>query len=871
MKLFATAFLRVAGICLAIYPLAVVHAFSLNETGHGGITRDALGSIAITLDGETLKFTDRAKEEIKDANFEVDHHQLTASFHFDDESLTAGTTRINALKEQVISNATGGDGKSARKALGGALHTIQDFFAHSNQADQGLAVPNFGVDVLPALPANVATCTGSLLNPGSTLLPGAGLTTGYFKVPLCNPPLGKCKHGLAICPGIAKDSDGHPFHGVAYSGAVAASTRFIMSILNDSRMTADPKAIKRLMDIRPMIGAVIDDTGSMGSVISSVSSAVASIVSSVKGTPDEPDKYLLERFGDPVVGTSSVFSDSASFLAAVNSIYPYGGGDCPELSMSGAYIAVAAAENDSRLFLFTDASSKDAGLMSAVANLAARKRIQMTTALSGNCSPYDPTYFELARRTGGQVFITTRTESGTTLASLMKPMVRNDVQLIVQASLNLTGGTSVLTAPVDETVKQVIFSVGMITKGSIAVRRPSGALVQATDGDAIITDTLGSKTIAITAPAPGDWLIEVTGSDVALVTASAATPNFLHKFEFARMAGRTEHQGLFPIDGRSIKGKTQTIRAVVVGPVDVSEFSFRRPDGTIISRFSMLNNSPLAATKEEYVGEAVPPDAPFLIYVTGTSPGGVPFQRALPGQQIASTVEVQAASDLTSVPAGRATAVAFSVTNYGGPATFALTAVDSKRFLTTGALSPISLGTDETRTVMVNVSPPMGTPPDTDFAVTLTASAGTDETSNSASSFLTVAPNNRDPVCSAAAANPAIIHQVNHKLVPVSIVGVTDADNDPVQIRISAITQDEPVTGQGSGNTVFDALGVGAASAQVRAERAGNGDGRVYRIAFDAFDGKGGQCSGSVRVEVPHDNRTSAPDSGSGINSLGTQ
>ena len=92
---------------------------------------------------------------------------------------------------------------------------------------------------------------------------------------------------------------------------------------------------------------------------------------------------------------------------------------------------------------------------------------------------------------------------------------------------------------------------------------------------------------------------------------------------------------------------------------------------------------------------------------------------------------------------------------------------------------------------------------------------------------------------------------------------------DPVQIRITAIAQDEPLTGQGSGNTAFDAIGVGAASAEVRAERAGRGDGRVYRIAFDAVDGKGGQCSGSVKVEVPHDNRTSAPDSGSGINSLG--
>ena len=530
-------------ICLALQN-APVYAFGLNEGGHGGITKKALGDASITISGETLKFTDRAKEEIKDANFEVDHHQLTPEFHFDNETLRKGTMRIKALKEKVISEATGGNGKAARKALGGALHTIQDFFAHSNQADQGLNIPEFGSDILSDLLDTTATCSGSFLNPGSTLLPGIGMTTGYFTIPLCNPPGGKCKHGLAICPGIAKDSETHPFHSTANGNAASESTKFIMSIINDPRMIANPRAIKRLMDIRPMLGAVIDDTGSMGDVISGVSSAVTSIVSSVQGTPDEPDKYLLERFGDPRVWSPEIFTSAQVFIGAVNSIVPDGGGDCPELSMSGAYIALVEAENDSRLFIFTDASAKDASLLGAVTNLATQKRISLTTALSGNCSPYDPTYFELARRTGGQVFITTRTEPGVTLANLMKPMVRNDVHLVLQAGLELAGRPIAIRAPIDETVKQAIFSVGMITKGVISVRRPSGGLVQSRDAGVTITDTLGSQTVTINAPEVGEWAVEINGSGTTLVTVSAVTPTFLHKFEFANMAGRAEHQGL---------------------------------------------------------------------------------------------------------------------------------------------------------------------------------------------------------------------------------------------------------------------------------------------------------------------------------------
>jgi hypothetical protein len=878
MRLSTRVWLR-AGLLSLVAQLAPAHAFKLDDTGHGGITRDALAQTSITIGTVTLKFSDRAKEEIKAANFETDKpvNQVRPAFHFDSEAVAGGLTRVKSLKEDVIAKATGGNGKDAKKALGAALHTIQDFFAHSSQTDLGLAIPNFGVDVSATSPS-VVTC-GGILFPGSVLLPNAGLTTGYFHLDdLCfqkdipPTPHTKCNHGLSICPGIAKDPEDHPFHKVAYDNAVTASSNFIMSILKDPRMAADSKAIKRLMGTPAMIGAVIDDTASMESEVGGVIFAVRSIVGSVIGTSDEPDRYLVETFNDPTVSEPITYNDAGSFLLDLNLIHPNGGGDCPELSMYGTYKALVAADNGSRLFIFTDASAKDAGLRSVVTNLAMSKRIQLITMLSGSCSPYDETYFELARKTGGQVFITMKREPDTTLTNLIKPLVRNDVALILQASLNLTGGLTVTSAPIDDTVKQATFSVGMITKGSIAVRRPNGAVVQATDAGVTITDTVGSRTVTVNAPEPGDWKIEVTGTGTTLVTAAADTPAALHKFEFANMAGRTGHQGLFPIDGYPIIGKLQTARAIVFGLANISEFSFRNPDGTMINRFTMSNNSPLGATKEEFVGEVIPPLGPFLISASGTTSAGQRFQRVLPGQRIASIVEVRSASSLTSVPAGRTTAVAFSITNYGNPATFALSTVDSRNFLTTPGPAPVTLNTDESRTVTVNVSPPASTVPGTEFAVTLTAGGGADNNSNSASILFTVDmidTGNRDPVCSAASANPAVIRKMNHEMVPVSIVGVADADNDPVETRITAITQDEPVTGGGSGNTTSDAVGVGSSSALVRAERSGKGDGRVYRIAFDAFDGKGGQCSGAGAVEVPHDNRISAPDSGTGFNSVG--
>ena len=116
-----------------------------------------------------------------------------------------------------------------------------------------------------------------------------------------------------------------------------------------------------------------------------------------------------------------------------------------------------------------------------------------------------------------------------------------------------------------------------------------------------------------------------------------------------------------------------------------------------------------------------------------------------------------------------------------------------------------------------------------------------------------ITPTNNPPNCTFAVADPSQIWPPNHKLVPISIMGVEDPDGDPVAITITSITQDEPVFGIGSGDTAPDGFGVGTESAKVRAERAGGGNSRVYQITFVAVDDKGAECAGAVITAVPHD------------------
>jgi hypothetical protein len=123
--------------------------------------------------------------------------------------------------------------------------------------------------------------------------------------------------------------------------------------------------------------------------------------------------------------------------------------------------------------------------------------------------------------------------------------------------------------------------------------------------------------------------------------------------------------------------------------------------------------------------------------------------------------------------------------------------------------------------------------------------------SNVATVSITVRPVNDAPSCVAAEAVPARdLWPPNHRLERLNIVGLTDVEGDPIAVRVTGVRQDEPVLGNGSGKTAPDAV---LDPLQVRVERQGGRDGRVYHVTFTASDPGGASCGGTVAVCVPHD------------------
>jgi hypothetical protein len=109
---------------------------------------------------------------------------------------------------------------------------------------------------------------------------------------------------------------------------------------------------------------------------------------------------------------------------------------------------------------------------------------------------------------------------------------------------------------------------------------------------------------------------------------------------------------------------------------------------------------------------------------------------------------------------------------------------------------------------------------------------------------------NRPPDCSSAFASPISVWAPNGDLYPVGVEGVSDPDGDVVTVTFTGIWQDEPVSSNGPDGFISS----NGSLAQVRAKRAGNGDGRVYHLYFTASDPSGLSCTGKVRVAiVSHD------------------
>ncbi|KAH0630440.1 hypothetical protein JD844_013469 [Phrynosoma platyrhinos] len=295
--------------------------------------------------------------QVANANAAMDFDNTTRDdpvLHFDSELIFSSNAWLLQTRKEILQAVHSEQYSIARDKLGQLLHSLQDFYSHSNWVELGnqqihpdLVQP--GHEIKSIAEAGIPTCSdctdwtceGNLLEDVASK---GLLTTGYYGSQP-QKPIG------SVSP--------PPLHCILY---------FL---------------VHQLLDISPATGLsfVVDTTGSMGDEINAAKYQARDIIDQRRGTPQEPDFYILVPFHDP------------------------------------GELALQYSPPYSEIFVFTDASAKDAHLKNSVESLSQEKKCKVTFLITEDPSRtrarretlapdrFD-LYVKLAHSSGGQIIFT---------------------------------------------------------------------------------------------------------------------------------------------------------------------------------------------------------------------------------------------------------------------------------------------------------------------------------------------------------------------------------------------------------------------------------------------------------------------------------
>ena len=398
-----------------IYGITSVESVIKIEYGQCS-TRSIYRAINIELD--KLKIDKKrlvsAIESVAETNRRQDRKEMTnEAVHFDSETFDEGALLISRLFDATLSSVNMEDYTKAKESFGSLLHTVQDFYSHSNWIEIGHRVPNKGIGKYQILgkyadkrTRTCVNCDGDSCrtNIVPSIIQKNILTSGYFRLPVgsySNPkPVGKCSHGGifdwttftdAKGGGINKDKlisvHGHLHQtaaSVAYNATKQILKEFWTRIGNEpfGRFLGLSESLRNRSSNSLII--VMDTTGSMGPYIAMAKQIAIGIVNVHQELEYKPSNYILSPFNDPTWGPLTISLNPQEFTNEISKLSADGGGDTPELYYHGILNALKKCEVGSSLYAFTDAPAKDAYLKSQTIQLAREKQVTVTLFYARN-------------------------------------------------------------------------------------------------------------------------------------------------------------------------------------------------------------------------------------------------------------------------------------------------------------------------------------------------------------------------------------------------------------------------------------------------------------------------------------------------------
>ncbi|XP_005945584.1 von Willebrand factor A domain-containing protein 7 isoform X2 [Haplochromis burtoni] len=768
---------KVRETCQAV---AEKNGYEFNPTGSSPeeLVQACLGPTA-TGEVSGAKFHS-ALQEIYAQNGLVDRDFVnSAPHHFNSEAFLEGRSLITQGMVAIKANVHNENFQAARTTLGRVLHTLQDFYSHSNWVELGYTKPYSNL-INPGLPldnladVNTPTCSNCDSASGTcpnqllpNILKDKKLTSGYMGVFSSVKPKGKCSHGGAadhtskINPrgGISKD-ERHQDNLAFHNAAVQAATDASLELLQDLRLAVGDSNFLRMMGIArsSVLCFVIDTTGSMSDDIEEARSVVYQIIDAYKGTQDEPSEYILVPFNDPEFGPMIRTTDVDKMKEEISKLTASGGGDEPEMCLSGLQLALTGAPSSSDIYVFTDALAKDIELKDTINALISSTKSKVsffiTTPFSRRrrslrAASFDD-YKDIALTSGGQAIHVSKSELSQATDIILDTSTSALVTVLQRARNPGTQETFPFT--LDESLKNITIC---ITGRSITftLTNPAGVTQSQSEASGKLgtIQTVGNlhRIRFNSEKQAGNWQIHINSNQpYTLKITGQSTITFIYDF-VESFAG--PHPGYAVLSGRPQEGQSATLILSVMGRRGPSSMTAEQVSLAKVSGPESFSNGVLTQMDngEILVTVEAVPKGEFVVVVKGTDKvSNSQFQRQSNTQMSLSKVKIQAVVD-SSVEPGQTFKLPFSVMTQSSGGKYSISARNDRNF---PMIFPneLTLVTGQYANATLTITPPASTQSGTDVTLTIDAQSSNGVDSNYAVLRLSVVTKITDfiqPLC----------------------------------------------------------------------------------------------------------------------------
>ncbi|XP_053190732.1 von Willebrand factor A domain-containing protein 7-like [Scomber japonicus] len=676
--------------------------------------------------------------------------------HFNSEAFIEGRSLIMEGMAAIKANVHQENFQAARETLGRVLHTLQDFYSHTNWVELGYTEPNIALirpDLILENLADVDTATCSDCASGTCpnpilpyILKEKKLTSGYMGIFSSAKPKGKCSHGGATDKtskkdprgGISKDerrSDNMALHNAAVSAATAAS----LQLLEDIRLAVGDNDFLRMMGIArsSVVCFVIDTTGSMSDDIDEARSIVYEIIDSKKGTQDEPSEYILVTFNDPAFGPIIKTTDPDEMKYNISQLTVNGGGDIPEMCLSGLQLALTGAPASSHIYVFTDAPAKDIELKDTIEALIRSTKSTVSFFKTGPISrrrrsiraaSYND-YKDLALASGG-LMIQVSKQQLSEATDIILDTSTSALVTVLQQSRN-PGKQEIFPFTLDESLKNITI---YITGESITftLTNPAGVSQSYSEpsGKLGTIQTVGNlRRIRLNGDKlKGTWQIDINSKQpYTLKVTGQSTITFIYDFV---ESFEGPHPGYAKLSGRPQAGQPANLMLSVMGRKGTSSITIGEVGLVTVSGTEAVSNGTTdIGNGDILVTVDAVPEGEFVVILKGTDKeSNSTFQRQSTTQMSVSKVIIQAMVD-SSVEPGKAFELPFSVMTQGSGGQYIISARNDKNFPMSYP-NRLDLTTGQYANDTLIITPPVDTPSGTDVTLTLEVKSSSGVDSN---------------------------------------------------------------------------------------------------------------------------------------------